>query len=272
MYEGIPPDFANISVDTSVLAGATLTIDSGAQLDVNGTELILDADADTSITADTDDQIDFKIAGADDFRMTANNFNVLSGSTLTIDSGATITNSGTASGFGSTSGTYDLNGEKLELDADADTSIIASTDDEIDIEIAGSAEMIKFAHGIYTFKGLDTGAAHDPQMILFRDSSSPADGDIIGSLIYKADNDAGEVTTFGHINGRIEDASNGTEDGSIRFSTMKAGTLTECAILTQEGQWQVDDMIRINETTDGNMTTGISINQGSADNLSLIHI
>ena len=29
-------------------------------VDVNGTELILDADADTSITADTDDQIDLK--------------------------------------------------------------------------------------------------------------------------------------------------------------------------------------------------------------------
>ena len=68
--------------------------------DVNGTELILDVDGDTSITADTDDQIDVKISGADDFRFTANNLNVLSGSTLTIDSGATITNSGTASGFG----------------------------------------------------------------------------------------------------------------------------------------------------------------------------
>jgi hypothetical protein len=36
-----------------------------AAIDMNGLELILDADADTSITADTDDQIDFKIAGAD---------------------------------------------------------------------------------------------------------------------------------------------------------------------------------------------------------------
>ena len=34
-------------------------------VDVNGTELILDADADTSITADTDDQIDFKVGGTD---------------------------------------------------------------------------------------------------------------------------------------------------------------------------------------------------------------
>jgi len=69
-------------------------------LDLNGNELILDVDGDTSITADTDDQIDIKIAGADDFRFTANSFNALSGSTLTVDSGATITNSGTANGFG----------------------------------------------------------------------------------------------------------------------------------------------------------------------------
>jgi len=34
-------------------------------VDLNGTELVLDADADTSITADTDDQIDIKIAGTD---------------------------------------------------------------------------------------------------------------------------------------------------------------------------------------------------------------
>ena len=72
-----------------------------SMFDAQGKEIILDADADTSITADTDDQIDIKIAGADDFRFTANNFNVLSGSTLTVDSGATITNSGTATGFGS---------------------------------------------------------------------------------------------------------------------------------------------------------------------------
>ena len=68
--------------------------------DLDGAEFVLDADGDTSLRANTDDQIDFKVANAIDFRMTANNFNVLSGSTLTIDSGATITNSGTANGFG----------------------------------------------------------------------------------------------------------------------------------------------------------------------------
>ena len=38
-----------------------------ADRDLAATELILDADNDTSITADTDDQIDIRIAGADDF-------------------------------------------------------------------------------------------------------------------------------------------------------------------------------------------------------------
>jgi len=76
-------------------------VQTGSNLDMNGTELILDADADTSITADTDDQIDIKIAGADDFQFTANTFTALSGSTVVIASGATIANSGTATGFGS---------------------------------------------------------------------------------------------------------------------------------------------------------------------------
>ncbi len=53
-------------------------------VDLNGAELTLDADADTSITASTDDQIDIEIAGADDFTFTANAFNVLSGSHATF--------------------------------------------------------------------------------------------------------------------------------------------------------------------------------------------
>ena len=38
--------------------------------DLNGSELILDTDGDTSITADTDDQIDFKVANADQIKLT----------------------------------------------------------------------------------------------------------------------------------------------------------------------------------------------------------
>ena len=49
-------------------ASPDTTID---QKDLNGQKLILDADADTSITADTDDQIDIEVAGSDEIKITA---------------------------------------------------------------------------------------------------------------------------------------------------------------------------------------------------------
>jgi hypothetical protein len=71
--------------------GATGKVTAAAKLDMNGTEIILDADADTSITADTDDQIDIKIAGADDFQFTANTFTAAASSVVALDDGAVAT-------------------------------------------------------------------------------------------------------------------------------------------------------------------------------------
>jgi len=71
-----------------LFADGTNVVDTGISsvgtYDLDGGELTLDADSDTSITASTDDQIDFEIAGADDFTMTANAFNVLTGSHATF--------------------------------------------------------------------------------------------------------------------------------------------------------------------------------------------
>jgi hypothetical protein len=53
---------SDATVTSAKLSGNLIT---PGTLDVNGNELILDADADSSITADTDDQIDFKTAGND---------------------------------------------------------------------------------------------------------------------------------------------------------------------------------------------------------------
>ena len=56
------------------IVDATITsaklADFSAAVDLNGVELLLDADQDTSITADTDDQIDFKIAGVEHISLT----------------------------------------------------------------------------------------------------------------------------------------------------------------------------------------------------------
>lgn len=61
-----------------------LLLASGQSVDLNGEAagMILDADADTSVSAPTDDQIDIEINGADDFRFLANIFRALSGSVI----------------------------------------------------------------------------------------------------------------------------------------------------------------------------------------------
>ena len=59
------------NIEGNLAGSPTITAATVAtSLDMNGQELILDADADTSITADTDDTIDVKVAGADQFNIT----------------------------------------------------------------------------------------------------------------------------------------------------------------------------------------------------------
>ena len=72
-----------------VYSDGTNLVDAGfgGSLDLEGRELVLDADGDTTLTADTDDQIDIKIAGADDFQFTANTFTAQSGSSIVVPDG-----------------------------------------------------------------------------------------------------------------------------------------------------------------------------------------
>ena len=102
---------ADIAGTTTVVAlTASGVVTANANIDLNGTELILDADADTSITADTDDTIDIRIAGADDFQFTANTLTCVSGSTL-----ATNTISETTAASGVTIDGLLIKDSKIEL-------------------------------------------------------------------------------------------------------------------------------------------------------------
>lgn len=69
---------AGVDVVTAVLLA------SGQAVDLNGEAagLILDADADTSIRANTDDVVTIKVANADDFEIRANILRALSGSVI----------------------------------------------------------------------------------------------------------------------------------------------------------------------------------------------
>ena len=116
-----------ITFTTAPASGASIFITeiSGAvgapmNRDINGDELILDADGDTSITADTDDQIDIRIAGADDFQFTANTFTAQSGSTI---AGQAITATSLDLADGNITDVGTIAADRVLGDADADTYI-----------------------------------------------------------------------------------------------------------------------------------------------------
>lgn len=62
-----------------------------AGADLNGTVLTLDADADTTITVDTDDQIDFAVADTDVFQITATGPALSEGTVVALEDDGTIT-------------------------------------------------------------------------------------------------------------------------------------------------------------------------------------
>ena len=198
---------------TITLPNATGTVAlQNASIDMNGTELILDADADTSITADTDDQIDIKIAGADDFTFTANKLDVLSGSTLEVN------------------GTLDINGTELILDADADTSITADTDDTIHFKIGGN-DRITFTTGIIDLKN----DGSQSQLRLYCESSNahyvalqaPAHADFSGNHTITLPNATATLATTT----LAETLTNKT----LTTPTINGGTIAELSSLTFEG-------------------------------------
>jgi hypothetical protein len=151
--------------------GVALPIGEANALDLQGQsdKLILDADADTTISADTDDQIDFKAGGTDIMSLTA--------TTVTINDGTTIT-------------TADNTAQLTLTSTDADAN-------------AG------------------------PILIMNRNSASPADNDYIGNIQMEMENDADENLDAVSILGQVIDASDGTEDARLYTYVRTAGSMRD---------------------------------------------
>ena len=63
-----------------------------------------------------------------------------------------------------------------------------------------------------------------PVITLKRNSASPADADYMGQLKFQGENDADQEVVYAKITAKIQDASDGTEDGLLEFANMKAGS------------------------------------------------
>jgi len=152
--------------------------------DLDGNELILDADGDTSITADTDDQIDIKIAGADDFQFTANTFTAQSGSTIAAQAltATTVTASGIVKTDDTTEATSTTDGS---LQTDGGLSVAKDAVLGDDVKLLSDSAVLSFgADSDTTLTHTDgTGLTlNGANKLLFRDTGltigSNADGDL----------------------------------------------------------------------------------------------
>ena len=216
--------------------------------DFNGQEIIIDADADTSITADTDDQIDVHIAGADDFQFTANTFNALDGSTVLVGGGSSRT-------VGGVTAALQVEGTAINDSSISMISNGASGTDGLPAKLVfgrsgaaslGSSTVVEDGNeiGVISFQAGDgTDLESQAASILVAVDGSPGGNDTPGRMVFSttADGSAGSteamrLTNAGHLcvgrtdfsfdnNSGFAVAASGSNEGQLHSST--AGQ--ECA-------------------------------------------
>ena len=113
-----------------------------------------------------------------------------------------------------------------------------------------------------------TGNSAGPVITLTRNPSDNAgsDADYIGQIKFKGDNDAGSSQVFAKITAKIDDASDGTEDGIIEIAHKKAGSNNISARFTST------DLKLINGTgleVAGETTLESHLNMGDNDTIKL---
>ena len=74
-----------------------------------------------------------------------------------------------------------------------------------------------------TLASTDADGSVGPVLDLYRNSSSPAANDRIGSITFTGENAAGEIIEYVSIDSFIRDTTDGSEDGQMNFQSMVAG-------------------------------------------------
>jgi len=219
----------------------------------NGKEMTLDADADTSITADTDDQIDIKIGGADDFQFTANTFTAQSGSTIAAQAltATTITASGIIKTDDATDATTTTDGS---LQTDGGLSVVKDAVIGDDLLMLSDSAAIKFG------ADSDVTVTHDPDDGLILKSTATGDdnpflltlqtgetdlaaNDVIGKIAFQAPDEGtgtDAILVSGAIQARAEgDHSASSNATSLDFMTGSSEAATTKMTLTSAGNLQL---------------------------------
>jgi hypothetical protein len=100
----------------------------------------------------------------------------------------------------------------------------------------------------------DSGAADSPDLVLYRNSTSPAPNDLIGTIRFRGKNSVGASKEYGAIFTGIINATSTSESSFMILNTMQAGTLTERMRINEFGN------IGIGTIGSNNTNLGVSKN------------
>ena len=128
-----------------------------------------------------------------------------------------------------------------------------------------------FTGDVYlTDAGTDSSAG--PILDFYRNSSSAADADYMGQIKFQGENDADQKIVYAKITGKIQDASDGTEDGLIEFANKKAGSNVITARLRSDS-FQLLNSTNLSVAGDTTLTGGLDVDgHTEVDNLKSVGI
>ena len=127
---------------------------------------------------------------------------------------------------------FDLDDNKLYMrnkdnDAWVEILTIGATSDKVESIGSGGGLTITTADNTDTLSliSTDADASSGPNLRMYRNSSSPADSDVLGVMEYEGRNDNSQDVRYVQLTSQADDVSDGSEDGSYYITTSVAGTL-----------------------------------------------
>jgi len=126
-----------------------------------------------------------------------------------------------------------------------------------------------------TLTSTDADANNGPNLRLYRNSSSPANSDLVGNIDFEGRNNNSQDVVYGSIEAQISDLTDNAEHGSVFFKSMIGGTLQErfrlndTSVVFNEGSIDSDFRVESNGNTHmlfvdaGNDRVGIGTNSVS---------
>jgi hypothetical protein len=270
-------NMATTALVTGVLTTTATQVATGGI--TSGSDIISDTDSTDSL-------------GSTGVRWLKGWFDTLTAGTLTVGSGS-VTDSSGAISFGdenlTTTGIVTAAGTSVftNLDISGDIDVDGTTNLDI-VDIDGAVDMastLQVDGAITSSAGAtitladngialnlistDADANEGPGMVFYRNSSSPADNDALGQIYLQGENDADQKVTYSIIEAFIDDASDGTEDGILRFSSMVAGTSRNRMDITPTGTVFNEDSIDLDFRVESDNNANALFVQGSDGNVGI---